>query len=426
LKTLRTSRVRGPIPGKITGSFVVFYRLHDMKFGDSNRLEHLDGLRGLAALYVVVYHANQAFNTTAFVDGIPSGLRRALGLINFGQAAVAVFIVLSGYCLMLPVVKAADGGLRGGLIEYFKRRARRILPPYYAALSVSLLLIAFAPGMNRAHLGWGRSLPAFDSDILLSHLLLVHNLNSNWAFKIDYPMWSVATEWQIYFCFPLLLLPLWRRFGAVTVVGAAVLAGILPHWLFKGQVDVAAFEFIGLFAFGMAAAEFSFTDRGIRTINARSYGITCLALLFPIALFAKYQANWDWRHSAGSNIVVGLAASCLLVYCAKSLLTFERESPPVVVRVLRSKPCVLLGSFSYSLYLIHAPIIAVAALVLVHLHAAPTLKFACAMLASVSLAIVSAYVFFLAFERPFLVKRRKTAAVAQMVRDPVPSEASLG
>jgi peptidoglycan/LPS O-acetylase OafA/YrhL len=222
------------------------------------------------------------------------------------------------------------------------------------------------------------------------------------------------------------LLPLWRRFGPVTVVGAAVLAGILPHWLFKGQVDIAAFEFIGLFAFGMAAAEFSFTDRGIRTINARSCGITCLALLFPIALFAKYQANWDWRHSAGSNIVVGLAASCLLVYCAKSLLTFERESPPVVVRVLRSKPCVLLGSFSYSLYLIHAPIIAVAALGLVHLHAAPTLKFACAMLASVSLAIVSAYVFFLAFERPFLVKRRKTAAVAQMVRDPVPSEAPLG
>ncbi len=58
--------------------------------------------------------------------------------LSWGQVAVDVFIVLSGYCLMLPVARAG-GALRGGPVGYMKRRARRILPPMLASLGVAMV-----------------------------------------------------------------------------------------------------------------------------------------------------------------------------------------------------------------------------------------------------------------------------------------------
>jgi peptidoglycan/LPS O-acetylase OafA/YrhL len=46
--------------------------------------------------------------------------------------------------------------------------------------------------------------------------------------SIIHPLWTVATEWQLYFFFPLFLLPIWRRFGLTSVVLAAFLIGIAP------------------------------------------------------------------------------------------------------------------------------------------------------------------------------------------------------
>src|SRR5882672_5264093 len=101
------------------------------------RLEYLDGLRGIAALYVVLFHSMVGFRG----DVLPPALVSALKFMTYGHFSVAVFIVLSGYCLMLPVARSSDGRLSGGFAGYVKRRALRILPPYYAAVSISLLVI---------------------------------------------------------------------------------------------------------------------------------------------------------------------------------------------------------------------------------------------------------------------------------------------
>ena len=81
------------------------------------------------------------------------------------------------------------------------------------------------------------ALPAFTPGVIVSHLLLIHNFNPDWHSKIDYPMWSVATEWQIYFLFPLVLLPVWKRFGAAAAVGAGFLIGLVPLFLFFDRVS---------------------------------------------------------------------------------------------------------------------------------------------------------------------------------------------
>src|SRR6186713_3008000 len=98
---------------------------------EAYRLEYLDGLRALAAIYVVLFHAGVGFlDSERPLAGFARTLQRGL---SYGHDAVAVFIVLSGYCLMLPVARA-DGQFVRGVPNYFARRAWRILPPYFAAL----------------------------------------------------------------------------------------------------------------------------------------------------------------------------------------------------------------------------------------------------------------------------------------------------
>lgn len=169
-------------------------------------MRYLDSLRGLAALYVVLHHAYMEVVGARVPVFLPIGVRVGTFWLGWGQTAVDVFIVLSWYCLMLPVARS-DGALQSGFWGYMGRRARRILPPYYAALILTLLVIHFVPGMNTAHgLRWDMALPTLKASVVGVHLLLIHTLRPWWAYAIDPPMWSVAVEWQIYFL--LLLLPL--------------------------------------------------------------------------------------------------------------------------------------------------------------------------------------------------------------------------
>ncbi len=223
------------------------------------RLEYLDGMRGLAALYVVWFHIYlDVINTKAGTVQFPYLLHSIIEVfMSHGASSVAIFIVLSGYCLMLPVARSSDGKLRGGIVNYIKRRARRILPPYYAALVLSLLFTALIPATLMSATGWhwNSGQPAFTLDGILSHLLLLHNLKGKWMFSINPPMWSVSLEWQIYFVFAFLLLPIWRRLGIIPVlviasIFAAAIGLRLAHWWY-----------IILFTLGMIGAVIGFSQK---------------------------------------------------------------------------------------------------------------------------------------------------------------------
>ena len=195
------------------------------------RLDFLDGLRGLAALYVALYHSwlFAGYDMAFAARHYSLAAKAYLKLLQYGHYSVAVFIVLSGFVLGVPVAQTADKILKGGVVAYIKRRARRILPPYYAALLLFVLLIAVTPLLQMPqHTAWDSKIPV-TSGSFLSHLFLLHNLRADWRFKIDGPLWSVATEWQIYFLYPAVLLPVWRRSGfvAMALVGFAV-GMILP------------------------------------------------------------------------------------------------------------------------------------------------------------------------------------------------------
>src|SRR5436190_12195808 len=105
----------------------------------SRRLHFLDGLRGSACLYVLLFHASTV--TTAPDSELSPAMKFLLPWFGRGHYSVVVFIVLSGFSLMLPIARAGSEGLMGGFGDFMRRRSRRILPPYYAALVLSIGLI---------------------------------------------------------------------------------------------------------------------------------------------------------------------------------------------------------------------------------------------------------------------------------------------
>ena len=143
-----------------------------MNRDSSVHLAHLDGLRGLAALFVVLHHVWLTVWPLEYGLAPVGSAALLTGVFAFGHFAVAVFIVLSGFCLTLPVARA--GELRGGARRFFRRRARRILPPYYAALALSLLLLGVAVG-DTTGTHWDLSVPV-SREGFLANVFLVQNV----------------------------------------------------------------------------------------------------------------------------------------------------------------------------------------------------------------------------------------------------------
>jgi peptidoglycan/LPS O-acetylase OafA/YrhL len=141
----------------------------------------IDAFRALAALYVVIYHTFSELEPykSSLQMAYPTGVKCFdlfhLIFFRYGHFAVAVFIVISGFCLMLPLARK-DKMRLDGTGQFIARRAWRILPPYYAALVISLLFMIIVPGLNRVMTGeWSYAIPAFEPWDIISHLFLFHH-----------------------------------------------------------------------------------------------------------------------------------------------------------------------------------------------------------------------------------------------------------
>lgn len=357
---------------------------------------HLDGIRGLAALFVLLYH-------TAVVVETEAQNRYVAHLLWFirshGHYAVTVFIVLSGYCLMLPVAYQADGQIRGGFLSYIKRRARRILPPYYVALILSMVALLTIPHLAEAT--HSESVPQPGEIVfgvtpanIFAHAFLVHNLKLEWCFSINWAFWSIATEWQIYFAFPTLLW-IWRKAGRTATIVAAFYGSLVLIPVLSRQIyDMASFYYLGSFAMGMAAAALNpnASPRPERWSDQRVWlgpGAVGLSLFL-----ASPQICFDIMISAG--------VAAILIVMAR-FIQEERTSP--FLRLFESWGAVTLGRFSYSLYLIHIPCVLTIDLLVQRQHFRPLIHLLIDFLVGVPLTLALAYGFYLLFERWTTVRK---------------------
>ena len=301
------------------------------------RVVGLDGIRGLAALYVVLYHI-----FLRAWPGYPANHAPFWAVwLSYGRGAVAMFIVLSGFSLGLG--PARSGWRFKSIATYAHRRAWRILPPYWAALVFSLLMTWYV----LAQPGW--AVPNGKS-------VVVYGLIVQDVFAVGSPnraFWSIAIEAQLYVLLPLLLL-LVRRVSARAMVGlvAAIVVtiGVLgPHVallntaLVKFTPDLAVLFAVGLLAAGIVTA-------GERTRSRPWAGYALAAAVPAIVLMVVKGSVWSYFNLFWLDLAWAPAIGCFLAAVATS-------RPRPVVRFLNSRMPRSLGSCSYSLYLTHAPIV---------------------------------------------------------------------
>lgn len=237
---------------------------------------------------------------------------------------------------------------------------------------------------------------------MLSHLLLVHNWIDVYARGIDGPLWSVATEWQIYFVLPFLLLPIWRRFGLAATVAAAFAVGLAPHFLSApvGRFDKACPWYLGLFALGMAGALLSARrDLRLEALAGRiPWGVLTAACAAAVLVGRLRHPGAD---SEAANwyvdILCGLFAAVLLVWCSR-----RAQAGFWLTDTLQSRPAMALGAMSYSIYLIHMPLEQIIVLTLCSHHLPFRLLVPGTFLLAVPAVLGVCYLFHLLFERPFM------------------------
>jgi peptidoglycan/LPS O-acetylase OafA/YrhL len=389
-------------------------------------LAFLDGIRGLAALYVMLYHCYVRAIHTKDGSTLPDWLAHATNWMGYGHHAIAVFIVLSGYCLMLPVFSTPHLSLAGGPLGFMQRRARRILPPYYVALLLSILMIVLGRKLHIASAANSAKLGAqISAGSLISHLLLLHNFSFDWSKAIDPPMWSVATEWDIYLVFALLLLPIWRRLGLAASVGVAFALPLAAHYLLPPRYsgDWAAPWFLGFFALGMVGAALNFSpDARLRAVSERApWGALCagftglLILLGCLLPRNLYSGTIAFSERWAIELIPGLATLALIVACVNRLRA-QNQAPFPLLTLLQARWTVGLGAFSYSLYLIHQPIVEAVYQVINHFHRFSALSgFVLMMLVIAPMTVAASYGFHLAFERPFLSSFARKRLAAEQV-----------
>ena len=325
--------------------------------GERPRLHFLDGIRGVTSLYVMWTHL-ALFLPPDLLFRQP-WLDYSTRWMRQGRTAVAIFIVLSGYCLMLPAAVRDSNRVPGGFLTYIKRRARRIFPPYYAALALSTLLLSiYAHRLEQVQTFWTSMLPVSPGAVM-SHVFMVHNLNEQWITRIDAPMWSVATEWQIYFLFALVFLPLFKRSAWLAIASAAAI-GLAPMF-FLHRGEGASPWFGVLFCFGMVGASICHNSQPAwSTLRNRLTSIwggsTVAGAVAATAwhLFKMKHTNLLWKGDFIEDVLIGLTVMAGIVWCTQSV---QNGRPNRAVTLLQSPALTFLGAISYSLYLFHVPLL---------------------------------------------------------------------
>lgn len=337
--------------------------------GLGRRIAYVDGLRALAVLLVVASHAAK------WDPALPQGW--ALQAWMQGTHGVDLFFVLSGFCLSYPILRSLQtrGWTTFDIAGYMARRIVRIVPPYYFAMAVLALVLFGLPHLGwevpgsfaLANLGWldvGKQAIFADRHI--------HFINPSF--------WTLAIEWRWYFLFPLALW-LWTRSvrAFLFVVACCAAAAALTS---AGGFDLPV---LPAFLLGIAAAEIELRQAARGRLSLLLFALALCVAIFSapssmLGYFMQVQTGWQ-------------VAAFFLVVAAGSV--------PALRSALAFRPLVWVGIASYSIYLVHEPLIA-------------TIEHNTRMdgFEAAGLGVLAGIAFWFIFERPFMENAIKKRLVA--------------
>jgi peptidoglycan/LPS O-acetylase OafA/YrhL len=387
LKIFRAETVSGQIEAASTSRF--------------SRLSSVDALRGAAALGVVLYHTvgpNALFGPRVLNWlAIP-----ILPMIRFGYVGVFLFFVISGFCIHLSRAKAqVENKSPVSFTAFWKRRFRRLYPPYIIALVLYLGITAFTTKFQLT--------PFYVWDVV-SHVLMLHNLDSRTVYSINGVFWTLAIEEQLYLAYFLLLF-LRNRWGWQRTLLACLLARIL--WFivcmairerYKVEIPIseAAASHWFTWALGAISVEAMFglvklprwlyRGRLALIFLAASVGLTFLLPKVEQFNHNFHDFLWLFLHPLwGLGFFVLLNRFVLAESRWRAVLRV-----PTLIKLMAG-----IGLFSYSLYLTHELVVMES----YHLGYFGFSELAQAFLLTTPACVAFAWVFFWFAERPYLNTR---------------------
>lgn len=288
-------------------------------------MAYIDGLRAIAVLSVVAFHAAH------WDPHLGSGFVQYA--FSEGSHGVDLFFVLSGFCLSYPVLRALQraGETTFDIVSYLARRTVRIVPPYYLAIAaiVGLLLILARIGwqvpyeLSLARVGW----------LDLAKQILFADRRPEF---LNPSFWTLAVEWRWYFLFPIVLYVWTRSTRAFFFV-------ILCCFVAAATTRAGGFDLplLPAFMLGIVAAQFELEQR---RFGVMALLLAILATIVGIALEPLYGPEYFVQLQPA-----GLVAAFFFVLAAGSI--------PALRAVLSFRPLAWIGVASYSIYLVHEPVI---------------------------------------------------------------------
>lgn len=334
--------------------------------------KEIDGLRAVAVVPVVLFHA-----------GLPS--------FSGGFVGVDVFFVISGF-LITTIILEDLSEKRFSLLEFYERRARRILPALIVVVSASLPIAWFVMLPDPLE-NFGQSVVA--TMLSLNNVLLT--LTSGYwelasEFKPLLHTWSLGVEEQFYLLFPIIMLAAYPKLQAKTVVvvwmiaiasfaAAVILTPDFPRGSFF-LLHTRAWE-LGL----GALAAFWIRSRPLPASDA----LGALGLL--LIGFSVFTFDQETIHPSFSTLIPTLGTVLILLFAKDG----NRTS-----KVLSFSPFVTIGLISYSLYLWHYALLAFGRIISFE---EPSIAF---VISLITAAILLSFLTWKFVEQPFRDRERVT------------------
>lgn len=328
--------------------FMTGIRMHGSRQGDGY-LPHIDGLRALAVLSVIVYHLDAAW--------LPGGF-----------TGVDIFFAISGFVVSASVDRLPRVGAGAELLRFYARRLRRIAPALIVCLlATALASMLFIPVSWLSETSEKTGRMAFFG---LSNWVLAATGNDYFSPRTDFNpythTWSLGVEEQFYLLFPLLFL-VWsrcRRGWGLALFGLATLASMGHAW-WQARVpgnEIAAFYLtttrfwqlgLGVLLYQLLAMRSrrdgsAWFDTGVPLPRVVRSGLMALAMAsVAFGLWHARPGHSPWID--GLWPVLGTLGLIALLHRHQRGLG----------RVLTMPVVVLVGRWSYSLYLWHWPVLVV-------------------------------------------------------------------
>lgn len=336
----------------------------------------LDGLRGVAVLAVMIFHAAPPY-------------------LRGGWIGVDIFFTLSGYLITSLLLDEHRQQGRISLPAFYARRALRLLPALFLLLATYLVLTF---------------------NLRVAAVVLLYS--ANWTLALGWPIdlgalqhtWSLSIEEQFYLLWPLCLIGLLRlrlaprTLARVIFTGALLLAGYSALVFLctgsQGRVYHGLDTRADALMIGCALASWLAAGSDFRRLtHLAHYGVRlALGLLLGLMVSTSYSAEFMYL---GGLLAVAVAVACLIFYVTLYPGT-------VITEALEIRPLVWIGRVSYGLYLWHFLIFDMVKLPAARFSVLVTVHFALTF----AIAALSYYV----IERPALKLKTRFNAAASVQR----------